>query len=708
MFSFVLIWTLLWTLVQPDPAKIDRESVVRRHSVKINQMDTMSSLTVGNGAFAFTVDATGLQTFPEHYARGVSLGTQAEWAWHSFPNTENYREEESLREYELEGKEITYMVQRKEPERNQGASNYFRINQHRLQMGNIGLEIMLSDGSRATPNDIRNIDQTLNMWTGKIVSRFTVEGVAVEVITYGSMTEDAVGASISSPLLSQDRLKIFFRFPYPTDQFLDHGVNYTNHDRHHTQILDRGSTDCRIVHRLDTTSYYLDASWDEAGSIAKTGDHYFVLDPGGKESFVFTAKFSSREGTSPVTLGEIRESSEQGWKNFWNSGGAVDFAGSTDPRAHELERRVILSQYLTRVQCAGSQPPQETGLTYNSWYGKSHLEMHWWHAAHYALWGRPELMEKSLDWYFSAAETARQIARRQGFEGVRWQKMTDIDGSEVPSSVGAFLIWQQPHLIYMAELLYRHEQDEDVLQKWKDLVFLTADFMASFPTYDAARDRYQLGKGVIPAQECFDPVETFNPPYELAYWNWALGIAQEWKERLDMERDLDWNKVLNKLSPLPEKDGVYLSAESIPDCYSESSQVKIDHPAVLAALSTLPAGDYVNLATMQRTFDVVEEVWDWSHTWGWDFPLVAMTATRLGEPDLALRGLLRDIITNTYLPNGHNYQSSRLTIYLPGNGATLAAVAMMCAGTDELSGENPGFPQDGTWKVRWEGLQPMP
>jgi hypothetical protein len=77
-------------------------------------------------------------------------------------------------------------------------------------------------------------------------------------------------------------------------------------------------------------------------------------------------------------------------------GAAVDFSGSTDPRAHELERRIILSQYLTKINCAGSLPPQETGLTMNSWYGKFHIEMHWWHGVHFALWDRLDLLENSL------------------------------------------------------------------------------------------------------------------------------------------------------------------------------------------------------------------------------------------------------------------------------------------------------------------------
>jgi protein-glucosylgalactosylhydroxylysine glucosidase len=63
---------------------------------------------------------------------------------------------------------------------------------------------------------------------------------------------------------------------------------------------------------------------------------------------------------------------------------------------------------------------------------------------------------------------------------------------------------------------------------------------------------------------------------------------------------------------------------------------------------------------------------------------------------------------NTYLVNGHNYQDKRLRLYLPGNGGLLAAVALMAAGWDNNSRSNPGFPKNGKWNVRWEGLQRMP
>ena len=62
---------------------------------------------------------------------------------------------------------------------------------------------------------------------------------------------------------------------------------------------------------------------------------------------------------------------------------------------------------------------------------------------------------------------------------------------------------------------------------------------------------------------------------------------------------------------------------------------------------------------MRRTLRRVMETWQWDETWGWDYPLVAMTAARVGEPAIAIDALLMDTPKNRYHPNGHNYQRSR-------------------------------------------------
>lgn len=86
--------------------------------------------------------------------------------------------------------------------------------------------------------------------------------------------------------------------------------------------------------------------------------------------------------------------SREAWREYWSSGAAIDLSGSEDPRWQELERRIVLSQYLMRVNEAGAWPPQESGLVNNGWHGRFHFEMIWWHELHFLLWNRPESATK--------------------------------------------------------------------------------------------------------------------------------------------------------------------------------------------------------------------------------------------------------------------------------------------------------------------------
>lgn len=711
---------------------IDRQALVGRNSVEVKKADPLSSLSVGNGHFCFTVDVTGLQSFPDWYAKGVPLGTESDWGWHSFPDTAHFAFAETLKDYTIHGRKVSYSVQVKTPEHNRRAADWYRQNVHRLQLGNLGFELTKKDGTLATVADLHDIHQVLNLWKGEITSSFTLDSIPVYVSTMVHPKQDEVAVSVRSSLIGQGRLKVRLRLPYPTGNWDDAGNNWTSDDRHESKLVGNNEAGAIISHRLDSTRYFIGLEYSPSFCEEKS-PHYFLVTPHTKEVFTLTCRFTRNyplQHAPDYMLTQIANTTF--WSYFWLTGGAVDFSGSTDPRAAELERRIILSQYLTRIQSAGDYPPQETGLTYNSWYGKPHLEMHWWHDAHFALWGHPDLLERSLDWYKTVVTEARKLAQRQGYKGIRWQKMTDPEGKESPSSVGAFLIWQQPHFIYMAELIYRaHVADSGkasgataesvarpggevrpgggraILEKYKDLVFATADFMADYAWYDKQRHRYVLGNGVIPAQERFAEDSTVNPIFELAYWRWALGMAQEWRRRLGLVPEPTWQKVLDGLSELPQQNGLYSPVELPADAYT-NPRYRTDHPIVLGTLGFLPVTKGLDTALMHRTFDWVWSNWEWKDTWGWDFPLTAMSATRLGLRELAVGALLMPVQKNTYLPNGHNYQDERLRLYLPGNGGLLMAVALMCAGYDGAAGDNPGFPRDGRWKVRWEGLKKMP
>jgi hypothetical protein len=716
-----------WSQTGAAGGKIDRFALVTRHNVIVQRFDSLSSLSVGNGEFAFTVDPTGLQTFPEYYEKGVPLGTQSQWGWHSFTNPYNYQRVEVWKNYTMNGRQVPYLYAHNTPPRKKDASDWLRANPHRMQLGVIGLNIIKRDGTPARMQDIQNIRQELNLWTGEINSYFEVEHIPVNVRTVCHPQLDMMAATVRSPLVTQHKISVHIRFPYPKGDW-EGTSDWQQPEKHKTTSRYLNDRQVLFERELDLTYYHVLLQWSGEESLYRKAPHDFYLQHLSEEDQLsFSCHFtkatqpalpSSDQKPGPaapeaaayrhLTASVIAQDSRQFWNEFWQSGGAVDLSGSTDPRAKELERRIVLSQYLTRIQCAGTLPPQETGLTYNSWYGKFHMEMHWWHAAHFALWNRPALLERSLPWYAAIMRKAKETATHQGFKGVRWPKMTDPSGNESPSPVGPFLIWQQPHFIYLAELCYRDHPDKQTLEQYKEQVFATAEFMASYPWYDSTARHYVLGPGLIPAQERFDPATTVNPAFELAYWRWALRTAQQWRQRLGMAPDPEWEKVLTQLAPYPSKDGLYLAAASAPDSYT-NPRYMTDHPTVLGIDGFVPPDASVDTAMLLRTFKKIWTDWSWEDTWGWDYPLVAMTAARLGQPEAAVDVLLKEVVKNTFLPNGHNYQRDNLRIYLPGNGGLLSAIAMMCAGWDGYTGPDaPGFPKNGKWKVRWEGLQKMP
>jgi len=102
--------------------------------------------------------------------------------------------------------------------------------------------------------------------------------------------------------------------------------------------------------------------------------------------------------------------------------------------------------------------------------------MHWWHGVHFALWNRLPLLEKSLPCYQSILPRAQKTTQIQGYRGARWPKMVGPDDSEGPSSIATFIVWQQPHPIYYAELRYRQQGNRECLEKYKEIVFDTAGF----------------------------------------------------------------------------------------------------------------------------------------------------------------------------------------------------------------------------------------
>lgn len=680
---------------------IDRAALVARHHPSVQTLDPLSPFSLGNGEFAFTADITGLQTFPGSYEAGIPLATQSHWGWHSEVNAEGYELSDTFQRYDTDGRPVTYAADMDSP-----AGQWLRANPHRLHLGQIGLAMTTRDGAAVAPEQLTDVEQALDLWRGVLDSRFALEQTPVSVRTAVHPSLDQVAARIQSPLLASGQVQVKLAFPYGSQSWGTPTADWSQPERHSTLVFEQGPQHLLLRRRLDDADYFVRVSWEGEATVRQSERHEFRFATSQSE-LALTVQFSKAPPAADnADVKQTLAASADHWSAFWRSGGALDLSGTDDPRAQELERRAVLSRYLTAIQTAGSLPPAETGLTGNSWFGKFHLEMHWWHGVHYVLWDRPELFEKSLPWYQTALAAAQEKAQRQGYEGARWPKMVGPDGRESPSSIGVFLIWQQPHPIYYAELLYQHYgQDPAVLERYREMVFETAAFMADYPIWEPEQQRYRLGPPLIPGQEIYPPSEAFNPTFELAYWRYGLSVAQQWRERLGLERQAKWDEVLNKLSAYPVNNGLYQNSENAMNTF-EDPKHRRDHPTMLGAYGMLP-GEGIDKDAMGDTLDAVLASWNWSHTWGWDYPMVAMSAARLGRPEQAVDALLMDVQKNRYLNNGHNYQDERLTLYLPGNGGLLTALAMMAAGWEGAPDRPaPGFPKD--WNVRYEQLHPLP
>ena len=675
---------------------IDRQTVVSRHNIHVTSLDPASPLTTGDGDFAFTVDATGLQSFETLYHdKGIPLETRSTWAWHTFPNVDNLKVEDATTPFDFHGRTLHLANLENSP-----AGKYFRENPHPIPLGQISL---LYRGEPLAPEALGSIDQQLDLWTGVIHSSYTLAGQPITVETVTQPAQSRVAVKLRSPLVKSGDLQIRFRFAY---SYLVSGKNnpplmWNQGDRHTTQPLNHDTNFSVLQRTLDDSKYFVTVSWPGQGKLTSIAPHDFRLDAAEDDTLTFVCTFSDADYESTkyqqlaaATFDDVRAASVEGWKDYWSRGGIVDLSASADPRAAEIERRSIVSMYLMKVNFAGSFPPAETGLTCLSWYGKHNSEMYFWHAAQFYEWGRTELLEKSLAWYNKILPLGQADAASQGFEGVRWPKMAGIDGKPGPGGINPFIIWNEPNPIYLCELVYRAHPDRDTLEKYRDIVFETAKFLASFAWYDKDTDRYVLGPPVKNVSESADATKVMNPAFELAYWHFGLQVAQTWRERLGLQPEPKWAEVLAKLSKLPVSGGKYLEIETFPGFGSTA----------LLALGYLPPTSMVDIETMRATFDSVNGRQGVARWASWAAGTAAMTAARLGETDIAV-----SILTNQNFTNNGHVAHKDLPLYLPINSAYLAAAGLMIGGWDGAPKVNaPGFPQDGQWSVKSEGLNPLP
>lgn len=657
---------------------INRRELVRRHNIK--QLGREKCFALGNGEFCFSGDITGLQTF-----RGNSM---SHWGWHAFPLPDGVVEDEIpdtgcyMNEYPKDG------VDRVPPEKRTEA-DYVFDNPHPMNLGRV--RFIKSSGEEICENEITVNRFLQDIYEGEVVTEFAYGGAVVKVTVLSMAEDDGIAVRIETEKTAHAP-EVEISFCYPNVEYGSWIGDFKSVDRHRSCFeLSADGTACRVERSIDATEYTVWCACT-GGKFLQSDSHGIRLslsELGKTELGVFFFDGGGRRKQPCFEFEWLRETNRKKWHDFWHSGGAIDLSDSKDPRWYEFERRIVLSQYLLAVQSAGSYPCAEAGLmNMDSWKGQFHMEMIWWHVAHYAMWGRFEMADRQLSCYQKFLPVAVKLAEQFGKKGAKWGKQVGPQGRTAPWKGNLALYWKQPHPIFFAELEYRNRPNADTLSKWEEIIEETAEHMV-----DCAVKRpdgyYHLTKVMPPSEIGFSDDTVFD----LAYWRWALEIAGKWRKRLGKERVRRWDEVMENLAPLPVKEDCYIRSPEWTDTYKTQNY---EHPDMVGVYGMLPLTAAVDARIVKNTVKKVWEVWKKDQIWGWDFAWIAMCAARVGEPEIAIESLLLMEVDEIGANGNGSYP------YLPANGGILFAVAMMCVGKD---GEHaPGFPKDGSWVVKSEGL----
>ncbi|KAK0234943.1 Six-hairpin glycosidase-like protein [Armillaria nabsnona] len=683
-----MFFPILLLLSHQTLAAIDRHTLVSRYNPTRKASSLTTPMQVGNGNFAFGADVTGLQTFQP-------FAIMSSWGWKndSLPQGKtiddvndyhgaSWYNHGRLVEYDFGGSDEVI-------------EQWLTANPNRVNLGRVGLVFRSAEGEvlNVTEGNLTDIHQELDLWTGKITSRFSFGGEQITVTTTCAQDRDTIGISIESALLSDGQLGVFVDYPWNDGSAMFSGpfVGNWNAPANHTTSISTDVDDhnTEITHTLDEASFITSFDGDTFTISRDSPDahRYTILPRDSTSIFQMAATYGIASPVDGTSYEATDISSRTTWDAFWSQSGFVDvFTESSDPRADELQRRIILSRYLMRVNEAGDTPPQE--VMNNGWF---HMEMYFWHSAHWALWNNWDLLNRSIGTYdtFLPSSIARSQDQQHWPSGARWPKMTDPSGRSSPGEINNLLIWQQPHPLVFAQYDYRASPTIETLRKWEDVVRETANWMAAFAWYNASTGVYDLGPPMYIVSEDTSPNVTVNPAFELAYWRLGLGYAKGWMENLGAEVPEDWTAVKDNLAALPVNNGTYKVYETLENDFWTDPKYTNDHPALVGLYGWLPETEGLNLTIAKATAEKVRENWNATNFWGWDFPMLAMSSAHslFNFDDVGMP------LTHVRIPPP----------YFPGSGGLLYAVAMMASGWDGSEGDAPGFPKDG-WVVRHEGL----
>lgn len=588
-----------------------KKSDIIKYNLKFNHIDSKNPVTIGNGDFAITLDQTGTQSLYEIY-KDIPLSTMSNKNWF-------YKDKKDIKPSYVDGK--AYMLFNLDNDPNYQINRQYPFKYSFMQ-------ILLYDNDKLIDiNNIKDVKQELDLYKGIVTSSFNYKEKINKTISFIYQDHDEFNFKLQS-----DNLNLALKFNYPS---------YTKNG-YRLDILPN------VLVKEDRMTLL----YDDKNSLSfklKSSSKYQIVEN--------TLIFDDNNVSFSLALDEIKEGKllDEFWK--CDNGIIID--------NEELVKKMVLSKYLLHVNSTGIYPPQESGLTYNCWNSKFHLEMHLIHSLWNIYNNHVGDLVKSFDYYLSIMPSSLKRASLNGYKGLRFPKMTGPDGEDSPSNIGPLLIWQAPHILFMLQEIYYLYNEENIIKKYEPLISGTIDFMISFLTLKDSK--YQMLDPLLEACESIPLDRCQNPSFELEYWRYTLERQPKIDTVLYGHQRYDYMDITSKIITPKEDDGIYLKTYGVIDKYD----LYKDHPTEGFLMSFFKS-KIVDKEKMVKTIDYILKNMDLSSYWGWDFPFLGLSLLNCGEIEKSIEVTQLNTINNQYLYNGYNTSPrDDLKAYLPGNGAFL-------------------------------------
>lgn len=588
-----------------------KKSDIIKYNLKFNHIDSKNPVTIGNGDFAITLDQTGTQSLYEIY-KDIPLSTMSNKNWF-------YKDKKDIKPSYVDGK--AYMLFNLDNDPNYQTNRQYPFKYSFMQ-------ILLYDNDKLIDiNNIKDVKQELDLYKGIVTSSFNYKEKINKTISFIYQDHDEFNFKLQS-----DNLNLALKFNYPS---------YTKNG-YRLDILPN------VLVKEDRITLL----YDDKNSLSfklKSSSNYQIVEN--------TLIFDDNNVSFSLALDEIKEGKllDEFWK--CDNGIIID--------NEELVKKMVLSKYLLHVNSTGIYPPQESGLTYNCWNSKFHLEMHLIHSLWNIYNNHVGDLVKSFDYYLSIMPSSLKRASLTGYKGLRFPKMTGPDGEDSPSNIGPLLIWQAPHILFMLQEIYYLYNKENIIKKYEPLISGTIDFMISFLTLKDSK--YQMLDPLLEACESIPLDRCQNPSFELEYWRYTLERQPKIDTVLYGHQRYDYLDITSKIITPKEDDGIYLKTYGVIDKYD----LYKDHPTEGFLMSFFKS-KIVDKEKMVKTIDYILKNMDLSSYWGWDFPFLGLSLLNCGEIEKSIEVTQLNTINNQYLYNGYNTSPrDDLKAYLPGNGAFL-------------------------------------